>query len=380
MNFLLIEDSDFDAKLVECFFREACPHGNFVRVATAEEAYEQIDRGNWASILCDRYVPGGPVDLEGVEWPVYVYSGIPDPKKGILDKANIRRIVKTIADECCASRPTVLPASCFADARNAARMTVFAEAAYWGDVERPYRDLFCQEMKYGKVQWWVCENASGVVYVDDDNVCIGVAGTNDHGDLRNDVDLFAQGLSDWGSATGIRVASDSFQCRSTAGFLAYTALVYAGIKFSLTSLDIKMQDSRTVWLAGHSLGGAAVQLLQCTDDFEDSRAFVYGCPRAFKGHWPTRQRVSVRRLTDPVTYFPRTYQHARAHTLFVNYPGSVRNTIPPRFYPAATALTAAAWAKNLVAPVLRRLGVPLKGSLVSGHSMSRYKSNLWALR
>jgi len=264
------------------------------------------------------------------------------------------------------------------NARNAARLATFAEAAYFGhDRFAAERTLFEEENPDGNCTWWSYGNAAGVVYVDAERICIGLAGTDDKDDARNDYDFFNQTLGDWSSASDFAVAPGLADTSSTAGFLAYAALCYGGIETTLADLE---SDNRRVWIAGHSLGGAAAQILQCTLRYSGCRVYTYGSPRVFRGRVPEEIRVSVRRITDPVVYGPFGYYHPSSDTIWVRYPGSVRTQLPWKYKPIAAAYRAAVWSKGLVQAGLASLGVPVRPTLADGHSMTRYRADLWPLR
>ncbi|WP_461522164.1 lipase family protein [Porticoccus sp.] len=140
------------------------------------------------------------------------------------------------------------------------------------------------------------------------------------------------------------------------------------------------EDSRPIWVAGHSLGGAAAQILQCTQLYAASRVYTYGAPRVFRGYVPEALRVSVRRITDPVVYGPFGFNHPSSDTIWVRYPGSVRSQIPLRLKPLAAAYRTAVWSRGLIQTALASLGVPVRPTLADGHSMHRYRRDLYPLR
>lgn len=273
----------------------------------------------------------------------------------------------------------MLPNQNLSNAKNAARLSAFAEAAYFSHADKhdAERNLFEEEMRNGSCTWWNYGNAAGVVYSDAECIVIGVAGSDDRDDVRNGYDLLNQTLGDWSDATDIALVKNVANTSSTAGFLAYASLCYGGIESAITDLE---EDNRTIWLAGHSLGGAAVQILQCTKRFEGARAYVYGAPRVFRGHVPEAIRIAVRRVTDPVIYGPVRYSHASCDTIWVRYPGSVRTAIPLKLQPYAYAYRAYVWTKGIIQVALSSLGVPVRPTLTDGHSMGRYRADLWNLR
>ncbi len=267
----------------------------------------------------------------------------------------------------------MVPATHYSSIRNAARLAPFALAAYH---QKSFdQDCFREYIGTGECRWWLCGNASGLTYQDDERIVIAIAGTNDRLDRVNDIDILEQDFGDWSQAWSIPIHDDVRNTSSTAGFLAYSGLCYAGIDDKITN-----HDSRTVWIAGHSLGGAAAQVLQCTKRFEGCRVCVYGCPRVFRGNAPEQIRVSVRRITDPVVYGPSRFAHASCETFWVRYPGGVRSKIPVRYKPLAVAYKTLVWTKGLAQSLLMSLGVPIRSTFYAGHSMIRYKSDLWSLR
>lgn len=276
------------------------------------------------------------------------------------------------------------PSVTHGNSRNAARLSEFAAAAYWSDGVRyaaqrkRFEEKFTDAHKH--IVWWSLANAGGVLYFDDDLVCIGVAGTDGGWDFRASADLVDQSLRDWGQATAIPVSGSAGGAVSSAGFLGYTALCYVALEAALDDLrGTKLVDLHgPVWLAGHSLGGAAVQLLQCTQAFEASHAYLYGSPRVFRPaphDLPERLRVSIRRVTDPVTYVPRRHVHAPAETLYVRYPGSIRAEIPIALQPIVAVYTGLAWTQSLMNGALRQFGLPTR-QFFSSHSMAKYRNDL----
>ncbi len=274
----------------------------------------------------------------------------------------------------------MVPKPNLSNARNAARLAAFAEAAYFADPVQfgAERKLFEEEESNGDCQWWSYGNACGMSYIDDECIVLGIAGTNDRDDVRNDFDLLDQQLGDWSDASDFEVLWDVRNTWSTAGFLGYTALCYAGIEMSLPADPDS--DPRPIWLTGHSLGAAAVYLMQATKRYSGAHAFVYGAPRVFRGYVHEALRVSVRRITDPVGYGPFRYRHPPCDTIWVRYPGSVRTAIPWKLQPLAYAYRTAVWTQGLVQQGLISLGVSVRPTLTHGHSMGRYRYDLWPLR
>ena len=204
-----------------------------------------------------------------------------------------------------------------------------------------------------------------------DQIIIGLAGTDGPQDVVNDLDLLPQTIGDWSDATGIPVNAEVRQTVSTAGFLAHAGLAYHGVEHTLyTQFGITISSAeRPVWIAAHSLGGAAAQLMQFTVPYFTSRCFSFGAPRIIRSgcYLPNRLRCAVRRATDPVIYAPRWHVHPPAEVLYVRYVGSVRRHMPWRYRVAALAYASIAWLFG-------------RRAISHGHAMSRYEQDLSPLR
>jgi len=248
-------------------------------------------------------------------------------------------------------------------AQRAARLAWFADMAYKPDEAQSTGCIL-----------WSKENASGIISVNGHSVVIAIAGSNDKPDWRNNADWFSQSIGDWSEANGIAVIPEAKKCRSTAGFLAHTALAFKGIEEHLQFVDL---SRKSVYLVGHSLGSVPAQLLQCTVLFEDAAAVVYGAPRCvWRGdRLPEAKRISVKRIADQVTYLPVVCQHPPAQTIYVQYPGRVRSKLPARYKALAGGYAVAATVRSLIHQAFGK-----DDAIWDGHLMSGYKNDLEYLR
>lgn len=265
-----------------------------------------------------------------------------------------------------------VPDPSFSTVKNAARLAMFAEAAYLQDADKHgSRRTRFQEQLEGNVIWWSHESCHGVLYVDQQDVCIGVATQASLTEVVSGTDT-SELLGNWSEATGIPVPSDANQAVTLARFLARTRSTYMGVERALHEhFCLNLAElSKPMWMAGHHLGGAIVQLLQCTTLFSHARAFAFGSPKVFEKNTipPARLRVRVSRLSDPAPHLPAGYGHASAETLYASHPGCVTTSIPWLGGPIAVIQAVSRW-----------LGKSVECEL-TGHSVAHYVTDLRPLR
>lgn len=270
----------------------------------------------------------------------------------------------------CGTRQMKRPSPDFNTAKNAARLTVLAEASYWTGHEHSCRRDALKKTIQGRIEWWNHGNASGVILRVENKVYLGFAGTNDHSDVVNDLDITPASLTDLHEIYGIPTIKGLEGCYSTSGFIAHAAMAYLGV---VNRIGVQLAEE--VWLCGHSLGGAVAQIIQLTSEFENSRCVTFGAPKVFRGRIPEQLRTSIRRITDPVIYAPPMYKHPAADVLYVRYSGSLRRELPAWAVPITYWYTGLSWARRILQYVLSKAGVPIS-PLPSGHSMVRYRTDL----
>lgn len=230
-------------------------------------------------------------------------------------------------DRVCGERSYAyaMPDRELSDVTNAARLALLCEAAY--DIGPAFEllDAWCrQEGKH--LTAFTHLNVDGIVVEDEDNIVIAICGTNDPEDVLNDLDPVQRDVRDICRDVGIRPGGNG-RTRVRLGFAAFALSLRQGLeKYFRKGPGIA---DRTVWLAGHSLGGAAVSLLPYFWPLlagEDVRIVTFGAPRAIgRGkHETTYNLLGVERVFDTVCWFPRLRnKHPRRRVLYLRYRGSV---------------------------------------------------------
>ena len=260
------------------------------------------------------------------------------------------------------------PSSHAPDESNAACLATWAEACYSPN----------EVTENAKLTKWKLQQESGLLYVDDHLCVIAICGSNEPADWRANVDCSRQCLGDWGQAHDIEIPAGFASVRSTAGFLAHSAIVYAGLNFALASRELSLFNllSRETYLVGHSAGGAVANLLQLTSGLCHAKSVTYGAPKCFdrNSYVPSASRISVRRLSDPVIHVPIFCKHPPAKTMYVGYPGQIRHRIPTSHRPYAYVYAVAGMLRGLISWLFSRCGLGFP--YWHGHLMSKYSSDL----
>ena len=222
---------------------------------------------------------------------------------------------------------------------------------------------------------WQCGSASGICATRGRDLICAIRGTDDKLDARQDIDLsdasaraaaFAHGIKSH-AAPGARVHQ---------GFVTHALLSLHGIGGT-----VNIDDYETVWITGHSLGGAASALIVDMIDagvLDRCRVFTFGAPAT---HSVLREQatgpriVRVTRTTDPVPSLPPGYQHRDSVTLHLRYQGCVRTT-PGAFGTLCRWLYLFAGAASLP---LRAAGYQprwLPRATYAGHFIEKYITDL----
>jgi hypothetical protein len=271
------------------------------------------------------------------------------------------------------------------DRTNNYRAALVAKAAYLSNpvADAAARKIFEKEQCIeSRILWWSHRNASGVAIVlGSDRIVIGISGTNSAADFGNDISLRPLVMDwEWEDINGIALDRDARGTVTTEGFAGFAACCYHGIVDCLHESGVTHIEAKKIVLCGHSLGGAAVQLIQLSHTFECSTSYTFGGARAFhrSSIIPVRLRNSTVRCTDPVVYQPWTCKPAGARMRYLS-----RSSIGSRPTISQTWITSAFlaiyWAAGLVGSALAYFGAPIPASLKIdfGHGMSRYVEDCW---
>ena len=253
-------------------------------------------------------------------------------------------------------------------------MAIWAKAAYPANDElRCELNHFLAE-KEGAVYAWNHANAAGLLAVHDGELIIGIAGSDSGEDWRADFDTASQGLADWAECNDLPLCKDATLVKSTAGFCGYAALCYRGVAKCLKEHDLNLSDFDRVYFAAHSLGQAAVVLLQYLVPFQDAEAHTYGGARPIKrtSYAPKRDLTRAVKIFDPVQWIPITCKHPRSKQIIVRYRGSIRNRMPLRYKPVVAIVSVAYWVLGTVGFVLSLIGIKSRLTIVQAHSMESY--------
>lgn len=302
----------------------------------------------------------------------------------------IRRSNTAKAKSCEATRfdwedevsKMALPHASLPHGVNAARLTLFATAAYDGQCE--LRAAIKKRMESIGVLYdeWENENAAGILtyHPEHRTMIIAVAGTDDADDAKNDADVFSARIAEWGEATGIPVSDDVVEagCRSTGGFLAYTALAFNGIRRCLAKHSIDASKAE-ITIVGHSLGGASSCLLQLTKTFEGSSCYTYGSARPYRAFSKQVERINHRvvNIFDPVASAPPQCAHPRnAKTIIIRGKGSVKTRIPVWYAPIVLAVSIMYWIIGIIGNVIQFVSGAKTVSVADGHSLTAYYTDL----
>ena len=175
---------------------------------------------------------------------------------------------------------------------NALRLAALAEIAYKDD---PITGLVPFADHYRRIQPFALEGTFGFVASDEHNLVVALRGTDQ--------------VIDW--VTNLSVAQvKAFGGRAHCGFSETLDAVWPEI---LTRVEGLLDKGQTIWVTGHSLGGALATLVAArltAEGFEPHITCTFGAPRCF----------------DPKaasSYLPRLYR-------FVNK-GDLVPTTPPAF-------------------------------------------------
>ena len=222
--------------------------------------------------------------------------------------------------------------------KNAARLAVFARAAYKSaNLAREFVSESARRLDW-TLAFWETENAAGllVVYGDEANrqAIVGVAGTDDRFDLRNNLDVCPTRLGIFCRDAGFPEPKCPL-AQAHTGFLVHAGLVTR----KLQQLEPRLDQCRQVWLVGHSLGGAAASLVPYLWPELAPRVVTYGAPRVLargsvEMSFPYTRVVHIH---DLVVEVPRLwYRHPQSDCRVIRYCGSVasRITWPERAYRA----------------------------------------------
>ena len=214
------------------------------------------------------------------------------------------------------------------------------------------------------------------------HLIIAIAGTNDKEDMVADAATTAQVLSDWGNSNGIRVAPDCENIRSTSGFLGYAEKCYQGIMQAIKEHGIVLCDIDQIWLTGHSLGGAAVSIMLCTETFQNAIGHTFGGARPLKrfSKSPKRRLTRTVDLLDIVQWVPLSCHHLDSKQIIVTPIGS-RSKMPGRYKLMLAGVLMVIWVCGLIIPILAKLKlISTDYSIASGHSMEAYCLNRESVR
>ena len=261
------------------------------------------------------------------------------------------------------------------DVENARIASEFQLAAYKRN--RAVRQRLASRIEEAGGKLLVFEEGSAFGFValsKDDQMVIAVAGTDDADDAVHDLDLASMSVKEWGDMNGIETTADAYRVRTTAGFASATKQAWDGIHDALEDGRIFLKDCRSITLIGHSLGGAICCLLQMVVPFGGAQAILFGAPKVWRraGRAPERNRLSIRKYHDSVTYIPPVCKHGSARELIVRRAGSYRSTVPLMYKPVIFVLVVATWLLGVAGTVASKFGFSSRFRVASGHSAEKY--------
>lgn len=272
-----------------------------------------------------------------------------------------------------------LPSRNLKPAANNARLAIWAVAAYHdlgSELLDALHDVVTDRHK-GRVILWTADHCQGAIVSWENQLIISIRGSVTASDWLLNVGTGRLKVSEWGKNSAIPVATDARLTRSTEGFLSKTGLCYHAIEDELEGHGIEVPE--TIWLVGHSLGGAACWGLQQTEKYRWASAHTYGEPRPVKRGSRSACRKLFRsvNLFDPVYWLPLSCKHAKGDQRIIT-PVGMRSHMPKRYWPTTFVMVAGFWVMAIVCGSLNWAAKKLGGqgnfgwSIADGHSMESF--------
>jgi len=271
------------------------------------------------------------------------------------------------------------------NAVNAARMAVFAHAAY-PSMDGLRMALKERLAKLGVAFYeWNNLSADGIITYHPASkiMYIGIAGTDSLDDAKLDADTFSSRIENQFRASGVDATDDAKGIRSTQGFLTYTVLCSKAIKRCLLENEIRLDEVEKILIAGHSLAGCASTLLTYVEGFQNAEVFTYGSAKAYRAFskQAPRKHVRVRDMFDPVAYMPIQCRHQKdAQPVIVRGPGSVKEAISVFYKPLVVLVSLLFWIVGLCGNIGTLFFGKKTVSVADSHSMAGYAQNLRPLQ
>lgn len=238
------------------------------------------------------------------------------------------------------------PSAAFDPLQNGAILAPYAALAY--DINAPKKIKSWELVE--RFSWRGAEGFLAFRHDIQDKPCIivAIAGTDDWLDVRHDLRVQATTLAQ-GPAVHCGFAAHAVDCR-------------VALK---NWRDLIARPDATVWITGHSLGGAAAVLLPLFLEVPAARIYTYGSPPAIaQGSGGTYVR-SVTRFAHIMDVVPKVYRSLYEH---VGRPFWIRSSGKVTGSPSAIH-----WAAEGLAKVGRILTRGFLAANKHYHSMAQYQ-------
>lgn len=210
------------------------------------------------------------------------------------------------------------------DVVNGARLATFAAASYAGTPEAAALVRYCGDEHKLVVVRRGSADVTVVIRAGSNQAIVAIAGTNERSDLRVDADVRPTTVAERRRVHGLQRKWDG-ETIVHHGFADHAIFIRSAL------MSIPELKDRQIWIAAHSLGGAAAALLPFFLAADYAAIHTFGSPKPIAKDSPTDPNFGVLRWRRPADIIPLLpaigFRQPTSTERFIRYRGSVSDSL-----------------------------------------------------